>query len=389
MRWCCACRGRFSAGSVLGEEGCARSLRRRPRVRLLELDPLSKTGANLEFAQALDKIADRVAETPPTWSKGDATISVEAFGRKAIPYAGCTDITLANNPAEVERLEECLRSIARQYRAGRSAPIAAKVGASDTDHVAALRKAATFLPAGSRRPAVIFFTDGQNDPPGKARDKEDVAARIQPLYQAYDPLAILPVGLGEVATQFETELQAIHIQNFRGMDPCAGRERFEWPEVVFPSPEAAGDAVALALQEVTCSFTVAPTPTPTPTPTPVPTPAPAAPGPPQGVAAEPTNEGLLLTWMAPASIGTSPITGYTVHCRRADTGAWGTPTTAGSTLTETQLNGLEPGYPYECQVAAINSVGQGPWSAATIAVAPLGLPPGAGQAVGRGRQCPG
>ena len=339
----------------------------------------SKSGANVEFARALDKIADRVKETSADLVKGHATISFEAFGRKAVLYERCTDIALSDNSAEVQRLEGCLRSIAREYRAGKSAPIAKKVGSTATDHVAALTKAATLLPPGAARPAVIFFTDGQNDPPGSTRDKEDVAAKIRPRYKGHDPLAILPVGLGKIATKFETELQAIHIQNFRGMDPCAGRERFEWPRVVFPSPEAAGLQVAVALQEVTCSFTVKPTPTPSPTPTPVPTPIPAKPGAPQAVAAEPTNEGLHLTWQAPANPGTGSVTGYFVHCRRTDTGSWGPQRATGSTLAEDQLNGLEAGYPYECQVAANNAVGQGDWSASSAATAPLGLPPAPGK----------
>ena len=58
-----------------------------------------------------------------------------------------------------------------------------------------------------------------------------------------------------------------------------GPQSFAWPEVVFPSADDAGTAVALALQEVTCSFTVAPTPTPGPTPTAVPTAAPPTPEP--------------------------------------------------------------------------------------------------------------
>ena len=61
----------------------------------------------------------------------------------------------------------------------------------------------------------------------------------------------------------ETELTKIYQAYFRDMEPCEGRASFSWPEVVFPSADAAGTAVALALQEVTCSFTVAPTPTPT------------------------------------------------------------------------------------------------------------------------------
>lgn len=341
---------------------------------------LSGDKANEEFAAALRKIADRVAIKADDLMAGDATISFEVFGGKAVTVDGCTQLSLHDNPNAVGQFEKCLRDVASEYDRGRRSSFGKKVGSADTDHVAALEEAAGLLPATSGRPAVIFFTDGRHDPAGDARDKEDVAAEIQPSYAGFDHIAILPVGLGPDAPAFVSELEAI--RTIRGMEACGGQDTLTWSDVVFASPQGAGLAVATALQKVTCSYlaeTPSPTPAPSPTPTPAPTLVPSAPGPPQGVAAEPTNEGLLLTWAAPASIGTSPITGYTVHCRRSDTGAWEPPTTAGSTITQAQLNGLEPGYPYECQVAAVNSVGQGSWSAATTAVAPLGLPPAPGK----------
>lgn len=370
----------LGAGSVLGEESALD-----PSDVVLAFDfsnsiLLNGDKANEEFATALRKIADRVALKADDLMAGDATISFEAFGGKAVTIEGCTQLSLHGNPNAVGQFETCLRDIASEYDLGGKSSLRKRVGSADTDHVAALEKAAGLLPVASGRPAVIFFTDGRNEPADAARAGEDVAAEIQPFFADFQHIAILPVGLGPEAPAFVKELEAI--RTIRGMEACGGQDTLTWSDVVFPSPQGAGLAVATALQKVTCSYLVetpSPTPGPSPTPTPVPTPVPSAPGPPQGVAAEPTNEGLLLTWAAPASIGTSPITGYTVHCRRTDTGAWGPPTTAGSTITQAQLNGLEPGYPYECQVAAINSVGQGSWSAATTAVAPLGLPPTPGK----------
>jgi len=153
-----------------------------------------------------------------------------------------------------------------------------RINTAGTDHVAALEEAAALLPQGSSRSAVIFFTDGQNDPPGTARDHENVVAIVTPSFAGQTSLAILPVGLGPRAGAFESELQAYYDAFFRDMAPCEGRPSFSWPQVVFPSGGEAGAAVALALQEVTCSFTVAPTPIPTttsaPTASPAPTPTP-------------------------------------------------------------------------------------------------------------------
>ena len=370
----------LGAGSVRGEESALD-----PSDVVLAFDfsnsiLLSDDKANEEFGTALRKIADRVALKADDLMAGDATISFEAFGGKAVKIPGCTQLSLHENPSAVGQFESCLRDVASEYDRGGKSSLGKKVDAKHTDHVAALRKAAGLLPATSSRPAVVFFTDGQHDPAAAARAGEDVAAEIQPYFDGFRHIAILPVGLGPDAPGFVKELEAI--RTIRGMEACGSKEPLTWSDVVFASPQGAGLAVATALQKVTCSYLVEtppPSPTMSPTPTPVPTPVPSVPGPPQAVAAEPSNGGLLLTWAAPASIGTSPITGYAVRCRRAGTEAWEPPTTAGPAITQAPFNGLEPGYPYECQVAASNSVGQGSWSATSLAVAPLGLPPAPGK----------
>ena len=243
----------------------------------------SVDGTNVDFATALEDIADRVEVIAGDLAAGNATVSFVAFGRRAIPYpSGCQQLQLHDDPAAVTRFEDCLRATAAEYRAGPNAPVKQQINTAGTDHVAALEEAAALLPAGSSRSAVIFFTDGQNDPPGTARDNENVVAIVTPAFADQASLAILPVGLGPRAGAFESQLGAYYDAFFRDMAPCEGRSSFSWPEVVFPSGGQAGAAVALALQEVTCSFTVAPTPIPTaavssPTPAATSTPVPATP----------------------------------------------------------------------------------------------------------------
>jgi len=241
----------------------------------------STDGTNTEFAAALNGIADRVHVVAKDLASGNAQISFEVFGRTAIPYpSNCQRLDLHNNPPAITRFEACLRSIAHEYAAGPNAPVRKKVNTADTDHVAALDEAAKLLPKTSSREAVVFFTDGHNDPPGTARDNEDVVKLVTPAYAGRSPLAILPVGLGAGAGAFESELQAIYTAFLRDMEPCPGRQAFSWPTVIFPSADQAGTAVALALQEVTCSFTVAPTPVPSVSPTELPvSPPPSAPVP--------------------------------------------------------------------------------------------------------------
>ena len=331
----------------------------------------SDDGTNVEFATALEDIADRVEAIAGDLAAGNATVSFVAFGRQAIPYpAGCQRLELHENPAAVTRFEDCLRKTAAEYRAGPRAPVKQHINTAGTDHPAALEEAAALLPAGSSRAAIVFFTDGQNDPPGTDRDHENVVAKVTPAFAGRTPLAILPVGLGAGAGAFESELRAIYDAFLRDMQPCEGRASFSWPEVVFPSGEEAGAAVALALQEVTCSFTVAPTPPPIPTPTPVPPDAPI------GVQVLAGNESLTIQWLPPS---TGLVVDYVVHCRPTTGGDWIESTEGISTKTETVIDGLQPGVAYDCEVAASDGVATGPFTAAAASTVVLGIPGVPGQ----------
>jgi hypothetical protein len=330
---------------------------------------LSTDGTNREFADALDGIADRVNVVATDLAAGNAHISFVVFGRQAVPYPpNCRDLALHDNPTAIARFEACLRDVAAQYRAGAKSAFQQAVNTIDTDHVAALTEAASLLPKTSTRSAVVFFTDGNNDPPGTSRDHEDVVAKVTPAFAGRTPLAILPVGLGTGAGAFQSELSAIYSAFLRDMEPCAGRPSFAWPQVVFPSADAAGTAVALALQEVTCSFTVAPTPIPTAPPTA----PPAVFGPPLGIRVLPGNGFVTIQWLPPA-LGAAAITGYDVQCTPASIGA-PIQSQEGVTATETRISGLAAGMSLTCEVAATDGITVGPWSAASAAVVVLGIP---------------
>ena len=333
----------------------------------------SDNGTNVEFATALDGIADRVQVIADDLATGNATVSFVAFGRTARPYpGGCQRLELNADPAAVTQFEACLREMAAQYAAGSTAPVKERINTAGTDHVAALAEAADLLPDVSSRSAVVFFTDGQHDPPGSSRDGENVVAEVTPAYAGRTPLAILPVGLGRRAGRFESDLAAIYQAFLRDMAPCEGRSTFSWPEVVFPSGNEAGAAVALALQEVTCSFTVAPSTPPPPTPT-----APPPDGP-LGVRVLAGNESLTIQWVAPTS---GEVADYLVRCRPAGGGEgdWIESAEGVSTETQTVIEGLEPGVAYDCEVAATDGTSTGPYVPAPASTIVLGIPGVPGQ----------
>ena len=94
------------------------------------------------------------------------------------------------------------------------------------------------------------------------------------------------------------------------------------------------------------------------------TPAPpAVPGAPTALAGTPAGAQVALTWTAPVSTGGVSLVDYTVQWRTtAGPGAWNTFAHTASTATAMTVTGLTNATSYDFQVAAVNSVGAGPFS---------------------------
>ena len=316
------------------------------------------------FGAALERIADRVEETSADLVGGDATVTIVQFATLAADQPGCADMKLLGSPETVVRFANCLRAVAGAYRKGLDRALTKRIGV-DTNYVAALEQAAKHLPADAVRPALILFTDGKHDVRGVP------LSRVQPtferLFGTRSPLAVLPVGMGldpGARGALENGLQSLRV--VRDMPPCVSGASFDWPTVVFESPDDAGNSVAVALQDATCTFTVEPTPVPTEAP---------KPGIVQAVRLTPGDSQLEVTWAAPAS-PPLPIVDYKIRCRAGD-GDW-VENQEGVSLERTAtIGGLSNGTTYECQVAAVTAASEGDWSPGTTAT-PVGrpVPPG-------------
>ena len=323
----------------------------------------AKTTRN-QFAAALERIATRVDEIRDDLVAGDATVSFVRFASKAQDYPRCTGLKLLQSPAAVAQFANCLRLIASGYRRGPIPAVTNSIGA-DTNYVAAMERAATHLPADSVRPALILFTDGRHDVDGVP------ASRVIPtrdrLFGSRSAFALLPVGMG-LDPKLRAGLTA-GLENLRvvkGIPDCVSGASFVWPTVTFPTPQEAGDAVGRALQDTTCTFTVAPTPTPKPTPPPQLAPI-------LGLKVVAGDGKAEISWAAPSGRGsTAPIVDYQARCRSGD-GPYIESTEGVSTDTSATVEGLTNGTSYTCEVAAVGDGVAGAWTPAG-SVTPLGIP---------------
>lgn len=316
------------------------------------------------FGAALERIADRVEETTSDLIAGDTTVSIVQFAAKAADYPRCADLKLLASPQAVAQFAGCLRSVARAYRKGLDAALTRKIGI-DTNYVAAMDQAAKHLPADAVRPALILFTDGRHDVRGVPVSQVRIVR--DRLFGSRSPFALLPVGMGLDPTKrdaLETGLAGMRIVS--AMPPCVSGSTFDWPQVVFESPDEAGNAVAVALQNATCTFTVEPPAVPAPTVGAV-----------QGIRLTARDGAIELTWAAPAATS-APVVDYRARCR-AGVGEWVEATESVSLETRAVVAGLTNGVAYQCEVAAVGSASEGTWTAATTAITPMGRPAAPGK----------
>ena len=317
------------------------------------------------FGAALERIADRVEETSRDLIAGDATVTIVQFASKAADYPNCVDIKLLGSPAAVRKFAGCLRSVAGAYRAGIQPPLTQAIGI-DTNYVAAMEQAAVHLPADSLRPTVILFSDGKHDVAGVPVSQ--VTPARDRLFGSRTPFALLPVGMGlDPASRNELEAGLAGLRTIREMPACAVGTLFEWPEVVFESPDDAGNAVAVALQNATCTFTAAPTAIPTAT---------TSTGV-QSIRLKPLDGRIEVTWSPPNRVS-EEITDYKVRC--AADGEDAIESTEGVSLEgTTTVEGLENGTEYRCEVTTVSASGDGEWTAAPTSATPSPRPAAPGK----------
>lgn len=101
-----------------------------------------------------------------------------------------------------------------------------------------------------------------------------------------------------------------------------------------------------------------------------------APAAPTSVYGTPGDSSASIYWSAPSSSGASPLSGYVVQYAASPYTTWSSASMCTGTATTCNVSGLTNGTSYEFEVAAVNSIGQGAFSAASSPMTPSG-PPGA------------
>ena len=240
----------------------AGQVRRRPRARLLGIDPEGRRDAQPVRERRSSASPHRVDETSADLVAGDTTFSIVQFASKARDYPGCVDLQRARQPGDRRQARPTACAPWRRPTARASTRPSDEAIGIDTNYVAAMEQAAKHLPADAERPVMILFTDGKHDVKGVPLSQVQVA-QGPAVRQADAVRAAARSGWAwrpRTGRRSRPGLNRLRI--IQDMPACVSGATFDWPQVVFESPDQAGNAVGVALQDATCTFTVAPQPPP-------------------------------------------------------------------------------------------------------------------------------
>ena len=204
-------------------------------------------------AKSLDLLAAQILGIEQKLIKSGPTVHMLHFADEVAPVPDCETISVTTK-AGVKNFSDCLKVVAAEYRGTLKQWIALGIDVEGgTNYGVAFKEAFRVLAVNKvKRPAVVFFTDGENLPadkkpqPGWITDIVDDA-----IAQGITPRAILPVGLSITSASARKDLKELY-EKGTDLTKCEGTSTISWPRVNFPSAKSAADAIIQAFSRVAC-----------------------------------------------------------------------------------------------------------------------------------------
>ena len=210
----------------------------------------------INTAKSLDLLAAQILDIEQKLIKSGPTVHMLHFADEVKSVPDCETISVTTKPG-VKKFSDCLKVVAAEYRRTLKQWIALDIDVEGgTNYGVAFKEAFRVLAVNKvNRPAVVFFTDGENLPadkdpqPGWITDIVDDA-----MAQGITPRAILPVGLSITSATAREDLAELYDQG-TDLTKCGGtssEQRISWPRVNFPTAKSAADAIIQAFSRVAC-----------------------------------------------------------------------------------------------------------------------------------------
>jgi hypothetical protein len=207
-------------------------------------------------AKSLDLLAAQILGIEQKLIKSGPTVHMLHFADEVASVPDCEVITVSTKPG-VKKFSDCLKVVAAEYRGTLKQWIALDIDVEGgTNYGVAFEAAFKILAVKKvKRPAVVFFTDGENLPADKKPQPGWIADIIgDATAQGISPRAILPVGLSITKPSAQKDLAALYDQG-TNLTKCGGtsaEQRISWPRVNFPTAKSAADAIIQAFSRVAC-----------------------------------------------------------------------------------------------------------------------------------------
>ena len=207
-------------------------------------------------AGALDQLAVQIRAIKLKLKQTNLKVHMIHFADDAAPVPGCGTIT-ASTSEGVEIFAKCLEYVANEYRGTEEEWLNLGIDINGgTNYAAAFDAAFAFLKSNKTdRPAVVFFTDGENLPGNKPAAPGWIENIVESARSAgVTPRAILPVGLSISKAKAVNSLLELYEKgtDLKKCNESGLGQRISWPKVNFPTAKSAADAIAQAFSRVAC-----------------------------------------------------------------------------------------------------------------------------------------